>query len=121
MDRKRDAVPVRGGEPQIPILPLRDSSLCQKSAVFEHARRDRAAADRGTLGICARLRVAGHPYHPGGRSGEVVGPRQLGRWSAPQNSDFLLADHLKAFVIITALYEDHFETTPPSCDNFGIL
>ena len=86
---------MRGGEPQIPILPLRDSSLCQKSVIFEHTPRDRAAADRGTLGICDRLRVAGHPYHPGGRSGEVVEPRQLGRRSAPQNSDFLLANHLK--------------------------
>ena len=44
---------------------------------FETPPWHRAGTDRGTLGIRARLRVAGHPYHPGGRSGEVVGAPQL--------------------------------------------
>ena len=34
--------------------------------IFEAAPRHRAATDRGTLGIRARPRVSGHPYHPGG-------------------------------------------------------
>ena len=61
-------VPVRGVEPQITFLTARDSSLWPKTAIFEPASWHRAAADRGTWGIWARLRVAGHPYHPGGRS-----------------------------------------------------
>ena len=67
---------------------------------FEAAPRHRAATDRGTLGICARLRVAEHLYHLGRRSGEVVGARQLS-WRIDDCFTiiecffyFLLRDHL---------------------------
>ena len=76
-------IPVRGVEPRNPVLTARDSSYGQKHAILEPAPQRRAAANRGTLGIGDRIWVAGHPYHPGGRSGEVVGALQLGWRSAP--------------------------------------
>ena len=76
-------IPVRGVEPRNPLLTVRDSSSGQKQAILGPAPHHRAAANRGTLGIRDRIWVAGHPYRPGGRSGEVVGALQLGWRSAP--------------------------------------
>ena len=88
-------IPVRGVEPRNPFLTVRDSSPGQKYAILEPAPRHRAAADRGTLGIRDRIWVAGHPYHPGGRSGEVVGALQLGWRSDPCISDFYFPTTLR--------------------------
>ena len=52
---------------------------------FEAAPWDRAATNRGTLGILARLRVAGHACQPGGRSDGVAGRDDPGPQLAPRS------------------------------------
>ena len=86
-------VPVRRVEPQIPISTALRSSFWSKLLIFTNFETPpwhRAGTDRGTLVVRARLRVAGHPYHPEGRSGEVVGPRQLS-WRIVLNSVLFFA------------------------------
>ena len=54
-----------------PEVVLRGRRAPHAVFALRRTRRDRAAADRDTLGICARLQIAGQLYDLGGRSGKV--------------------------------------------------